>query len=78
MRILSFLFTSLLIIAIVVGGGGLLAREGLMILGSSTVRSSLTILHQLSRDNLQFARQCREKRWQHRCPDDWCVAAQIY
>lgn len=61
MRILSFLFTSLLIIAIVVGGGGLLAREGLMILGSSTVRSSLTILHQLSRDNLQFARQCREK-----------------
>lgn len=61
MRIISFLITSLFVIAVVVVGGGLLAREMLMIWGTSSVRSSLTILHQLSRDNLQFARQCREK-----------------
>jgi len=61
MRIISFLITSIIILAVLLVGGGLLARESLMVLGTSSVRSSLTILHQLSRDNLQFARQCREK-----------------
>jgi len=61
MRVISFLFTSALILAIIGIGGGLLAREFLLTLGASSVRSALTVLHRLSRDNLQYARQCRER-----------------
>lgn len=61
MRIVSFLFSSFIFFAIFVVVGGLLAREGLLLAGSSMVRSSLTVLHKISRYNLQFARQCRER-----------------
>lgn len=61
MRVISFLISSILIIALVTAGVGLIAREALLIAGGSSIRSSLTVLHRLSRDNLQYARQCREK-----------------
>lgn len=61
MRIISFLITSIILIAVLAAGIGLAGREVLVMLGASTVRSSLTVLQKLSRDNLQFARQCREK-----------------
>ncbi len=61
MRVISFLFTSILILAIVGGGAALLARELLLLAGASSIRSSLSVLHRLSRDNLQYARQCRER-----------------
>ena len=61
MRVVSFLITSLLILVVLTAGIGLFAREALLLAGGSSIRSGLTILHRLSRDNLQYARQCREK-----------------
>jgi hypothetical protein len=61
MRVFKFLVTSFLIIAVIAVFVGFLGREALLIWGSSSLRSSLTVLQRVSRDNLQYARQCREK-----------------
>lgn len=61
MRILRFLLSSFVFFAIFAVVGGLVVREALLFAGTSMVRSSLTVLHKISRDNLQFARQCRER-----------------
>jgi hypothetical protein len=61
MRVISFLFSSLFGLAVVLIVGGLVGRELLLLAGASTIRSSLTTLHKISRDNLQYARMCREK-----------------
>lgn len=61
MRVLNFLIVSALVLVIFGLGGALLVREVLLLAGGSAIRSGLTVLHRLSRDNLQFARQCRAK-----------------
>jgi hypothetical protein len=61
MRVLRFLFSSVVVIGICVAVFALGAREVLLYVGVSKIKSSLSVLHRVSRDNLQFARQCREK-----------------
>ena len=61
MRVINFLLSSFFGLAVVLIIGGLVGREFLLLAGSSMIRSSLTTLHKISRDNLQFARMCREK-----------------
>ncbi len=61
MRVIKFLVSSFFVIAIVSVGVGLLTREILLMVGSSMIRSSLSTLQRVSKDNLQYARQCREK-----------------
>jgi len=61
MRIISFIFSSFFVVAVLTVIAGLIGRESLLLIGSSKIQSSLTILERLSRDNLQIARQCREK-----------------
>lgn len=61
MRILRFLFSSFIIIGALVVVAALLAREGLLLWGTSTVRSSLTELQAISRTATEYVRMCRQK-----------------
>jgi hypothetical protein len=61
MRILKFLFSSVLVIGILMVVSGLIAREVLLLWGTSTVRSSLTELQSISRNATEYVRLCRQK-----------------
>ncbi len=60
MRILKFLLSSLIVIAIVSGLGFLLAREALLIWGVARVRTSLSKIKSISKNPTNYARQCRQ------------------
>jgi hypothetical protein len=61
MRILKFLLSSAIVIALVVAVVGLIAREALLIWATSKVSSSLSELHALSKNSGDYNRQCRLK-----------------
>ncbi len=61
MRILKFLFSSILVFAILAAVGFLSAREALLFWGTATVKSSLSKLVSASVNTGQYVRICREK-----------------
>lgn len=61
MRVLKFLFTTLVFVAIVGGIGVLIGREVLLIIGVADIRSSVARLKSAYRDRSQFARECEGK-----------------
>ena len=60
MRIIKFIFKSIIFIVIIGGGGFLLAREILLFTGISQIKSSLSILRSASVQKSYFAK-CKEK-----------------
>lgn len=60
MRVLYSLLSSVVAIAIVLAIGFLIAREGLLFWGVSTVRSSITVMRQLAVNAGQYGTECRK------------------
>jgi hypothetical protein len=61
MRILQFLFSSFIIIAIISSVGFLIGREVLLLVGSSKLNSSLSQLVFFSKNGGSYIKACREK-----------------
>lgn len=61
MRILKFLLTSILIVAILGGVGFLVTREALLIWGVAKLRTSLSQLKQIDRNRDNYISECRKQ-----------------
>lgn len=61
MRVLKFIFTSLLFIVVVGLGGGFVAREFILTTGVSNMKNSLRKVAEVSKNSGTYAAECRKK-----------------